>query len=146
MLSINKINAPLFGDKTRFDFPSPPDSLPGWAQSKSLPWQNLLSFEIITLAGKRMDRRLEIRYEDLPDSLWGLHVARGNRVRIIVNTNLPAFWQRFALFHELFHVLEHRRGEDFWNRTATPMSSFERQADLFAWAVVLAEGTTEGNR
>lgn len=134
------------GNHPNFDFPLPPDAIPGWAEGEGLSWQGLASFEIVTLAEKRMGKKLEIRHEDLPVSLWGLHVARGERVRIIVNANLPPFWQRFALFHELFHVLEHRRGEGFWNRTATPMSSFESQADLFAWAVVIAESANGGPR
>lgn len=146
MSSRNNVEPHPPGNGQDFDFPIPPDSIPGWAESEGLPWQGLASFDIVTLAEKRTGKKLEIRNEDLPSSLWGLHVARGSRVRIIVNGNLPSFWQRFALFHELFHVLEHRRGEDFWNRTATPMSSFESQADLFAWAVVMAEAAPGGPR
>lgn len=128
-----------------FDFPNPPRSLPQWALEAGSPWIGLRQREIEILVEERTGRRLEIRREDLPPSLWGLHVARGERVRIIINRSLPPFWERFALFHELFHVLEHRRGEGFWNRTATPMSSFETQADLFAWAVVIGENALEGS-
>ncbi len=64
---------------------------------------------------------------------------KGGRARLIINRTLPPFWRRFALFHELYHLLSHRRGEAFWARTATPLSSFEVQADLFAWAVIWPE-------
>ena len=128
-----------------FDFPNPPRSLPEWATEKGQPWLGLPPREIEILAEERTGRRLEIRREELPTSLWGFHVAKGQRVRIIINLKLPPFWERFALFHELFHVLEHRRGEDFWNRTATPMTSFETQADLFAWAVITGEIPLEGS-
>ncbi len=130
-------------EHTDFDFPRPPAFLPVWAEEAGHDWIGLNDDEIVTLTNIRKGKYLEICREELPPSLWGFHIARSQRVRIMVNSNLPPFWRRFALFHELFHVLEHRRGEEFWNRTATPMSSFETQADLFAWAVILKERNEE---
>lgn len=60
-------------------------------------------------------------------------------MRLCVNASLPGFWRRFALFHELYHLLSHTEGEGFWSRTFHSMSRFESEADLFAWAVVWPE-------
>ncbi len=103
------------------------------------PWWNLDEFNILVRAEKASGKTLEIKRVPLTDNLWGLHVARGNRARIYVNSLLPPFWQRFACYHELYHLLSHPRGEAFWTHTATPLSSFEYQADLFAWACLLPE-------
>lgn len=117
-----------------FDFPRPPESLPSWALEEGKPWRGLDTFDILVRAETMTGKRIDLRQESLPPHLWGLHVVKGERARLIVNRTLPFFWRRFALFHELYHLLAHRRGEAFWARTATPLSSFEAQADLFAWA------------
>ncbi|MDN5336044.1 MAG: hypothetical protein PWR02_1070 [Synergistales bacterium] len=120
----------------RFDFPNPPEHIPSWALKEAEPWVGLGEFEILVKAEKETGRTLELQEVVLPSTLWGLHVARGNRARIYVNRNLPSIWKRFALFHELYHLLRHKRGEAFWSATATPLSSFEFQADMFAWAAI----------
>ena len=71
--------------------------------------------------------------------VWGVHVIRGERCRFIINLQLPLFWRRFALFHELHHLLYDTRGESFWKQTYVCMESFEKQADLFAWAAIWPE-------
>ena len=124
-----------------FDFPEPPETLPRWALEEGAPWQGLDVFDVLVRAEEITGKTLELRHEPLPPHLWGLHVVKGGRGRLIVNRNLPPFWRRFALFHELYHLIAHRRGEAFWSRTATPLSSFEVQADLFAWAVTWPEYT-----
>jgi Zn-dependent peptidase ImmA (M78 family) len=121
------------------DFPCPPETLPAWALEEAKPWWNLDDFDLLVYAERACGRMLELKKVPLTDNLWGLHVARGDRARIYVNSLLPPFWQRFACFHELYHLLFHPRGESFWARTATPLSSFEYQADLFAWACMLPE-------
>lgn len=127
------------GPSLSFEFPRPPDALPAWALEEARPWWNLDEFGLLVRAEEACGRTLELKRVALTENLWGLHVARGNRARIYVNSLLPPFWQRFACFHELYHLLAHRRGEAFWARTATPLSSFEYQADLFAWACLLPE-------
>jgi Zn-dependent peptidase ImmA (M78 family) len=82
---------------------------------------------------------VEIRHTPMPSSVWGLHVARGNRVRICVNSELPDVWMRFALFHELYHLIAHTKGEYFWSHTYNSISRFESEADMFAWAAVWPE-------
>ncbi len=127
-----------------FEWPAPPDVIPGWALDEALPWRGLDDFDLLVLAEEKCGRIVELKLVPLPEKLWGLHVARGKRARIYVNRRLPPIWRRFSLFHELYHLLYHKRGESFWSGTATPMSSFEHQADMFAWAAIRedwAEGT-----
>lgn len=83
--------------------------------------------------------QVEIRVVELPRGVWGFHVARGDRVRLCVNRALPGIWQRFALYHELYHLISHSEGEYFWRQTFFPVSRFESEADLFAWAAVWPE-------
>lgn len=122
-----------------FEYPDPPERIPDWAVRDAGEWRNLSSFDIEVKAEDISGREVEIRFVDLPRAVWGLHVSRGERVRLCVNSSLPHFWRRFALFHELYHLLSHSEGEAFWSRTFQPMSRFESEADLFAWAVVWPE-------
>lgn len=119
-----------------FEFPNPPEHIPAWALKEAEPWTGLDEFDILVKAETETKRTLEVRDATLPPTLWGLHVARGQRARIYLNRELPALWKRFTLFHELYHLLHHKRGEAFWASTATPLSSFEFQADMFAWAAI----------
>lgn len=122
-----------------FDFPPPPDMIPSWATEEAVQWHGLDEFDILVKAEEICKRALEIEYVGMSPKLWGIHVAKGPRALIYINIQLPLLWKRFALFHELYHLLKHKKGEDFWMRTATPMSSFEYQADLFAWAAIWPE-------
>ncbi len=122
-----------------FDFPAPPEFFPPWVREESASWRNMSEFDVLVKAEEVSGKRIDVRKEVMPASLWGLHVARKERVMIFVNAALPPFWRRFAFFHEIYHVLHHRMGEEFWRRTATPLSSFEHQADLFAWGVLWRE-------
>ncbi len=74
-------------------------------------------------------------------------MVRDDRARILLNCALPPLWHRFALFHELYHLIAHRRGESFWARTATPLSRFEYEAECFAWSAIWPDWTeaTSGN-
>jgi Zn-dependent peptidase ImmA (M78 family) len=99
----------------------------------------LSRFDLEVRAEEISGLAVEIRNVDLPEGVWGLHIARGEHARLCVNSRLPHFWQRFALFHELYHLIYHTEGERFWQRTFQPMSRFESEADLFAWAAVWPE-------
>lgn len=123
-----------------FDFPSPPDVLPDWAVTEGRKWAGLDDFSILVKAEEHTGKRLEVTYPTLSRGVWGFHVVKGNRGGIFVNSMLSQQWRRFVLFHELYHFLVHRGGTALWSRTATPLSSFESQADFFAWAVLLEEG------
>jgi Zn-dependent peptidase ImmA (M78 family) len=104
-----------------------------------MEWRGLGNFDLEVKAEKHSGRVVEIRSAALPDSVWGLHIARGGRVRLCVNGALPHIWRRFALFHELYHLIAHSEGEHFWAQTFNPISRFESEADLFAWAVIWPE-------
>ena len=123
-----------------FDFPSPPDVLPKWAVAEGREWAGLDDFSILVKAEEHTGKRLEVTYSPLSPGVWGFHVVKGDRGGIFVNAALSHQWRRFVLFHELYHFLAHRGGVSLWSRTATPLSSFESQADFFAWAVLLEEG------
>ncbi|MFA5473254.1 ImmA/IrrE family metallo-endopeptidase [Aminivibrio sp.] len=127
------------GNRGGFVFPAPPEYIPEWAEREANSWTGLDEFEILVRAEEITGKRIEITCSLLPESTWGFHIVKGHRAGIFLNRRLPDQWKRFALFHELYHLLEHRKGESFWRRTATPLSSFEHQADLFAWAVALKE-------
>lgn len=129
-------------DLEQFHFPAPPEHLPEWAVRAAEEWSGLDDFSILVKAEERTGKRMEVIYSLLPCDTWGFHLVKGGRAGIFINRRLPPHWKRFALFHELFHLLEHRCGEEFWVRTATPLSSFEHQADIFAWAVALKEWET----
>jgi len=129
-----------------FDFPPPPQHIPEWAINEAGQWIGLDEFDILVQAESKSGKIVDIEYVPLSVNIWGLHVARGKRAVIYINRSLPLVWKRFALFHELYHLLSHRKGHSFWSRTATPMNSFEHQADMFAWAVIWPEimkGTLE---
>ena len=126
----------------KFDFPSPPEFLPEWARREGEPWSGMDDFSILVRAEEQTGKVLDIAYPRLPGGVWGFHLVRGKRAGIFVNSLLPLPWRRFALFHELFHLLNHRKGAEFWLGTAAPPSSFEHQADLFAWAAAFREWRT----
>lgn len=126
-------------DEPSIEFPSPPDHIPDWADRESRQWRGLNRFDLEVLAEDRSGRSVEIRYVDLPPAVWGMHIARDERVRLCVNSRLPGIWQRFALFHEIYHLISHTEGEHFWRQTFHPLSRFESEADLFAWAVIWPE-------
>lgn len=126
-------------DKDLFEWPSHPEDLPRWAIDEASPWRELDEFDLLARAEEACGRIVELVQVSLPETIWGLHVARGKRARIYVNSRLPLIWRRFSMFHEIYHLLHHRKGEAFWSGTATPMSSFEHQADMFAWAAISHE-------
>ena len=130
---------PEFGEA--FEFPAPPDSIPEWARREAAEWRGLGRFDLEVRAEESSGLTVEIRSVSLPESVWGLHVSRGSRVRLCVNSALPDIWKKFAVFHELYHLIAHSKGEHFWQQTYQPVSKFESEADLFAWAAIWPEWT-----
>lgn len=121
------------------DFPSPPDRIPEWALKESGEWQRLDEFDILAKAEELTGLRLDIKLVSLPSGVWGIHLVRGERGCIFVNSQLPPIWRRFAMFHELYHLLYHTKGARFWSHTFVSMESFENRADTFAWAAIWPE-------
>ncbi|MDR1966321.1 MAG: ImmA/IrrE family metallo-endopeptidase [Synergistaceae bacterium] len=128
-----------FGDAP--EFPVPPEKIPDWADKEAAMWRGLGNFDLEVRAEERSGLVVEIRQTPLPESVWGMHIARGKRVRLCVNSSLPRVWRRFALFHELYHLIAHTEGEYFWSQTFNPISRFESEADMFAWAAIWPEWT-----
>lgn len=121
------------------DLPVPPQWIPDWALNEANEWQRLDEFDILTKAEEAVGLRLDIKYETLPIGIWGIHLVRGERGRLFINSLLPLVWRRFAIFHEVYHLLNHRKGAKFWTNTFESMESFENRADLFAWAALWPE-------
>ena len=124
-----------------FEFPSPPDGIPGWADREAAEWRGLDRFSMEIKAEEHSGMTVEIREASLPESIWGFHIARAGRARLCVNSELPGIWKRFALYHELYHLISHSMGEHFWRHTYHSISKFESEADLFAWAAIWPEWT-----
>ena len=99
----------------------------------------LSEFEILARTEEATGLCLELKYEALPAGVWGIHVVHDDRGRIFVNSLLPLVWRRFAIFHEVYHLLNHRKGARFWTHTCESMESFENRADSFAWAAIWPE-------
>lgn len=127
------------GDYLSDALPVPPERIPDWAAHEAKAWQRLDDMDILIGAENATGLRLEIKYEALPVGVWGIHLVRGERGRIFINSLLPLIWRRFAIFHELYHILHHTKGAKFWTHTFESMESFENRADLFAWAVLWPE-------
>lgn len=121
------------------DLPAPPERMPSWALEEAREWQRLDEFNLLAKAEETTGLTLEIKYEALPSGVWGIHLVRGERGRLFINSLLPLVWRRFAVFHELYHLLHHKKGAKFWTNTFESMESFENRADLFAWAALWPE-------
>ena len=132
-------SAEAFAEENFDDFPSPPLTIPEWARQEGSQWQRLDEFDILAKAEELTGLSLDIKYESLPAGVWGIHLVRGERGRILINSQLSLFWRRFAIFHELYHLLYHTKGARFWKHTFVSMESFENRADSFAWAAAWPE-------
>lgn len=128
-----------FSDSFEETFPTPPEALPAWAVEEASEWRLLDDFDILAKAEERTGLTLEIQRVALPAGVWGVHLVRFERGRIFINSLLSPLWQRFALFHELYHLLYHTKGARFWSHSFVSMESFENRADLFAWAALWPE-------
>lgn len=129
------------GTTGEYSFPRPPEYLPSWAVKAASEWQNLNDFDLQVKLEKLSGLQVEVVKTTMSPRLWGFTFTKRElgRSRIFINNGLPLFWQRFALFHEIHHMLHDSRGCYFWSLTNMPMTSFEFQADQFAWAVMMPE-------
>ena len=121
------------------NLPTVPEFIPGWAEQEGKEWQRLSEFEILAKAEGVTGLCLELKYELLPAGVWGIHIVYGERGRICINSSLSLIWRRFAIFHEIYHLINHRKGSHFWTHTFESMESFENRADCFAWAALWPE-------
>ena len=126
--------------------PQPPEVIPQWAVREGREWQRLSEFDILAKAEEITGLSLELMFEQLPAGVWGIHIVRGKRGRIYINASLPLIWRRFAIFHETYHLLNHRKGHRFWTHTFASMESFENRADTLHWAVLWPEWSAGAHR
>ncbi|EEX47801.1 MULTISPECIES: ImmA/IrrE family metallo-endopeptidase [Jonquetella] len=122
-----------------FSFPPPPESVPSWAESEAKKWRDLDDFQLQVRLEEDTGLKVDFHHAPLSPRLWAFTYVRRElgRGRIYVNADLPYIWQQFAFYHELHHLLHDHKGCYFWSQTLVPLSRFETQADLFAWAAVL---------
>ncbi|MDO4988037.1 MAG: ImmA/IrrE family metallo-endopeptidase [Synergistes sp.] len=116
----------------------PPEIIPQWATDEAEEWQRLDDFDILVKAEEITGLSLEIKYLPLPTKTWGIHIVDRRigreRGRVVINSLLPDFWRRFCLFHEVYHLIYNKKGEDFWKSTFFSGTANENRADSFAWA------------
>lgn len=123
-------------------FPQEPSSIPKWAEEEARQWLNLDEYTLLVSAEQVIGKQLEIVRQPLSNNIWGFSVFNNQlaRARIFINSDLPDFWQDFALYHELYHLMHDTRGSEFYqHNTLANMAGFEAKADMFAWAVMLAQ-------
>lgn len=136
---MNTIKVDSVQQEAQCGSPVPPEEIPMWAQHDAKQWQRLDEFEILSKAEDATGLALEIKYFELPDEMWGMHIVHGAHGRICVNCALSPLWRRFAIFHELYHLLNNTKGARFWTCTYVSMDSIEHRADSFAWAAIWPE-------
>lgn len=128
-----------FWEDVSEEIPAPPEVMPEWALKEGAKWHRLSEFDILAKAEELTGLTLELKYESLPLAVWGIHIVRRERGRIYINSMLSIFWRRFAIFHELYHLLHNTKGSLFWEKTFVSMEGIEKSADLFAWSAVWPE-------
>ena len=134
-------------DEEEFEYPSPPEYIGPSILEEAEEWRGLNEFDVLVkLEEKIKPLEADIKRIPLSSSFWGFtYVSREySRCRIHLNSRLPVFWQTFALFHEIHHLLHDSRGCYFWSQTLANMNGFEYQADQFAWAVMLDDDSDDG--
>lgn len=128
-------------DEEKFVFPQPSRYIEPSILKEAKEWQGLDEFGVLAKLEKLTSLEAETVRVPLSVDIWGFTYTnrRLRRCRIHLNSHLSRFWQSFALFHEIHHLLHDSRGCYFWSQTHANMNSFEYQADQFAWAVLMHE-------
>lgn len=129
-----------------FSFPSPPEYIEPSVVQEAAEWRGLDEYDALVQLEQRVGLEAETVRVPLGADMWGFTYTNREmkRCRIHLNSRLPRFWQRFALFHEIHHLLHDSRGCYFWAQTNAAMSRFEYQADQFAWAALMPEWSQDG--
>lgn len=130
---------PRQSDGGDFVFPPPPEYIEPTLLKEAREWQGLDEFDALVLAEEKTGLTIEVVRVHMSPDMWGFtYTSRElQRCRIHLNGTLPDFWQSFAFFHEIHHILHDSRGCYFWQQTLANMNGFEYQADQFAWGVLL---------
>ena len=133
--------ASKISDEEEFVFPPPPRYVEPSILKEAAEWQGLDEFEALAKLEERIALEAETARVPMSADIWGFTYTNRElrRCRIHLNSRLPRFWQSFALFHEIHHLLHDSRGCYFWSQTNANMNVYEYQADQFAWAVLMRE-------
>lgn len=129
-----------------FVFPPPPEYIEPSIIREAAEWQKLDEFDALVKLEEKISLEAETVRVPMGVDLWGFtYTSRElGRCRIHLNSGLPRFWQRFAFYHEVHHLLHDSRGCYFWAQTHANMHGFEYQADQFAWAVLMPDWLEDG--
>ncbi len=129
-----------------FVFPQPPEYIEPSVRAEAEKWQSLDEFDALAKLEEAVSLEIEVVRTAMGNCMWGFAYTRRElgHCRIYLNSELPRFWQRFAFFHEIHHLLHDSRGCYFWSQTQANMQGFEYQADQFAWAVLMPEWIQNG--
>lgn len=122
-----------------FCFPARPEFLSPTAVNRAKDWAFLSDFDLLVKAEEQSGRVIDLKKARMGSRLWGFtyHQPDGPHSRIFINLDLPHRWQRFALYHELHHLLyDSLKGVGIYEHTAENTRRFEVSADDFAWAVL----------
>ena len=132
-------------DSAGFEFPQVPEYIEPSLVREAQEWKNLDEFDALVLLEEKIGLEAEVQRVPMGSAMWGFTYTNRElgKCRIHLNSRLPEMWQRFAFLHEVHHLLHDSRGCYFWAQTHARMSSFEYQADHFAWAVFLSEEQEE---
>jgi len=124
-----------------FEYPSPPEYIEPSIRKEAAAWQWIDEFDALVRLEEMTGLEAEVERVYMSPEMWGFTFTSRElkRCRIHLNEELPHFWQRFAFFHEIHHLLHDSRGCYFWSQTQANMNGFEYQADQFAWAVLMPE-------
>lgn len=82
---------------------------------------------------------ISLIFTELPPSVDGFHMELGGKQAIVLSRALEDSRLRFCAAHELGHALMHKtlNGIFIAENTHLPVGRFEREADLFAAALLL---------
>lgn len=136
-----KTNSLKTEENLEFLFPPPPSYIEPSIREEAEPWRKLSEFDVLVKLESLISLEAETVRVPMSAQMWGFTYTNRDlhRCRIHLNSRLPRFWQSFALFHEIHHLLHDSRGCYFWSQTAANMNGFEYQADQFAWAVLMSQ-------
>lgn len=131
----------MWGDEESplFEEPKRPEHLSPLALERAKEWARLDTFDLLVKAEELTGRIVDLKKTSLGPRLWGFifHEPEGLHSRIFINTDLPELWQRFALYHELHHLLyDSTQGVGVYEHSLENVRRFEVVADDFAWAVI----------
>lgn len=92
-------------------------------------------FELCRLCG------VSVVFAELPPSVDGFYMETEGKQAIVLSNSLSGIRKHFCAAHELGHALLHRSLNSIFisENTQLPVGRYEREADIFAAALVLGD-------